>query len=141
MNKYSIGLIWATSLLVATTVNAGPQVGVGVDQGFGVSAQFDNINVFIGNDGFSADYLFEQGSFSKDIPLNWYVGAGVFIDNDEGYGVRMPLGLKLYFAKNWNAYAHISPELDFDKDNHNHRNDNNDVDFGLSGALGVRYSF
>ena len=139
MKKYSIGLIWATGLLVATTVNADPQVGVGFDQGFGVSAQFDNINVFVGNDGFSADYLFEQGSFSKEIPFNWYIGAGAFIGSDDGYGVRMPLGLKLYFAKNWNAYAHISPELDFDKDNHRKNNDN--VHFGISGALGVRYSF
>jgi hypothetical protein len=141
MKKHSIGIILATSLLVSTTINANPQLGVGIDQGFGVSAQFDNINVFIGNDGFSADYLFEQGSFNKDIPFNWYVGAGIFIDNDEGYGVRVPLGLKLYFAKKWNAYAHISPELDFDKDNHHNNHDNDNIKFGLSGAMGVRYSF
>ncbi len=71
---------------------------MGVDQGFGVSAQFDNINVFVGNDGFSADYLFEQGSFSKDIPFNWYLGAGVFIDNDEGYGIANAIRIKIIFC-------------------------------------------
>ena len=139
MKKYSTGLIWAAGLLVSTTINAAPQVGIGFDQGFGVSAQFDNINVFVGDDGFSADYLLKQGSFSKDITFNWYIGAGAFIGHDDNYGVRMPLGLKLYFAKNWNADAHISPELDFDNDNHSHNNDS--VNFGMSSALGIRYSF
>ncbi len=55
--------------------------------------------------------------------------------------LRMPLGLKLYFAKNWNAYAHISPEVDFDSNNHGNNKDDDNVEFGLSGSLGVRYSF
>ncbi|KGJ89268.1 hypothetical protein [Thalassotalea sp. ND16A] len=139
MKKLTTSLLMLTSLLSLTSAHAVPNVGVGFDQGFGVSAEFDNINLFAGNDGFSADYLLKQGSLGRNLPFNWYVGAGAFIGSDDGYGVRAPLGLKSSFAKNWNVYAHLSPELDFDQDNHG--NTNNNVHFGMSGALGVRYAF
>ena len=135
MKKIITVLIVASSFLIAQSANAA-KVGVGFDQGFGVAGQFDNINAFIGNDGISADYLVKQGSFGKEIPFNWYVGAGAYFDWDgsDELGLRVPLGVTIPFAKKWDGYGQVSPDLgyNFDKD---------DFKFGVSAAIGVRYSF
>jgi len=139
------------SLLIATLFNpalAAPgsiKAGVAFDQGFGVTAQFNNtINAFIGNDGLSADYLLKQGSFNSDVPVNWYVGVGGAInwdehhhDDDNSYAVRVPLGLSVPFAKNWEVYGQAAPDLAF-QDKHNN---DDDFEFGVDVALGVRYGF
>lgn len=119
-----------------TTMAAGNKIGLGVDQGFGVAGQFNNINAFVGNDGFSADYLFKQGNFGKDIPFNWYVGGGAYYNwsGTDNIGLRVPLGITIPFAKKWDVYGQISPALDFDLDR-------DDVDFELDAAIGVRYAF
>lgn len=102
--------------------------------GFGASILIHNkFNVMIGNDGIAGDYIFKQGSFDDEIPFTWYVGAGGYAEWDKGFGVRLPLVLNYNFAKQWNAYAQIAPNLDFDFDN--------DVEFGAQGAIGLRYSF
>jgi len=143
------------SLLLATlsaSVLAAPQTnssassikaGVAFDQGFGVTAQFNNkINAFIGNDGVSADYLLKQGAFNADFPINWYVGVGGAInwddhDHDNSYAVRVPLGASIPFAKSWDVYGQVAPDLAF-QDKHNN---DDDFEFGVDVALGVRYGF
>ena len=123
----------------------GIKAGVAFDQGFGITAQFDNnINAFIGNDGVSVDYILKQGPLDLDVVINWYVGVGGAINwndhgnNDNSYSVRVPLGASLPFAKSWNVYGQIAPDFVL-IDRHN--DNDNDVEFGADLALGVRYAF
>lgn len=112
------------------TVNI--KAGFAFDKGFGVTALINNqFSVMLGNDGIAGDYLFKQGRFGADVPFTWYVGGGAYAEWDDGFGVRLPLGLNLNFAQKWNAYAQIAPDLDFD----------DDVKFGAQFAIGARYSF
>tara|TARA_R110001592_G_scaffold58639_12_gene177430 strand:- start:10462 stop:10926 length:465 start_codon:yes stop_codon:yes gene_type:complete len=154
MNKTTKTL--AGSLLLATVYNpvlaapegntsaSGIKVGVAFDQGFGITAQFDNkINAFIGNDGLSMDYILKKGAFSSDVPINWYVGIGGAINwddhnNDNSYSVRVPLGASIPFAKSWDVYGQVAPDFAL-KDRHD--NNDNDYEFGIDLALGVRYGF
>lgn len=133
MKKIFLILI-AASAFVSTSANA-TKAGFGIDQGFGVTAQFEKINAFIGNDGVSGDYIFKRGSFDGDVPFNWYVGGGAFIGWDNGIGARLPLGINMNFSPKWDAYFQVHPELDFD-----HGSDG-DIKFGIDAAIGVRYSF
>lgn len=135
-NTFSVGL--CALLLTATApVMAQTKVGFGVDRGLGVTAQLeDRFNLFIGNDGIAADYLFSRGQWNelKEIegaPLTWYVGGGLYADWDNGFGVRLPLGVELNFAPNWQVYAQIAPDLDLD----------DGAKFGIQGAIAVRYAF
>jgi len=132
----------------------GIKVGMAVDQGFGVTAQFNNnINVFLGNDGLSADYILKRGQFDADIPFNWYVGVGGAINWDNSYShhhndgswhgedynaykARVPLGVTLPFAKNWDVYGQVAPALEYRDKPHD-----SDFEFGLDFALGIRYAF
>jgi len=126
---------------------SGVKLGVAFDQGFGVTAQFDNnINAFIGNEGVSADYILKQGPLDLDVVINWYVGVGGAINwddhshhnNDNAYSVRVPLGVSLPLATGWDVYGQAAPDLAFiDR----HDDDDNDVEFGVDFALGVRYGF
>ena len=125
----------ALSALMSATAHAEVKVGAGFDQGFGVTAQYNNINVFVGDDGVAGDYIFKRGSFGEDVSLNWYIGGGGFIGWDHGAGVRVPLGINMSFNKQWDGYFQIHPELDFD-----HGADS-DTDFGVDAAIGVRYRF
>ncbi|MDG3087633.1 hypothetical protein P7F88_16815 [Vibrio hannami] len=113
--------------------------GFGIDPGFSVLLQFDNkINLAVGNDGVTADYLFRKGPFdNQDIPFTWYVGGGARVgwgDDSRDFGVRMPLGLNWGFSPNWEAYGQIHPELEF-----NNRKD--DLKLGMGAAVGIRYDF
>ena len=120
----------AVSLLSASSASA-TKIGFAVDKGLGITAQFGNINAFIGDDGITGDYLFAHGKLSENEPLNWFVGAGAFMGWNHGYGVRLPVGLTFGFAKEWEVYAQVAPQLDIDSK----------TDFGVDGALGIRYAF
>lgn len=133
MKKYLL-VILASSMLISTAASA-VKVGLGFDQGFGVTAQFDNINAFIGNDGIAGDYIFKRGSFSEDTPFNWYIAGGAFLGWDHGAGIRLPLGINMPFDSKWDGYFQVFPELDFD---HGSRSD---VKFSADLAIGVRYRF
>ena len=121
----------------------GVKLGVAFDQGFGVTAQFENnINAFIGNDGVSADYLLKQGPLDIDIVINWYVAVGGAINwdnrgnNNSAYSVRVPLGVSVPFSTGWKVYGQAAPDLAFiDRDN------DDALGFGVDIALGVRYGF
>jgi hypothetical protein len=135
MKKLIIIFICTASLLTAVSSANAAKFGFGFDQGFGVAGQFNKINAFIGNDGVSGDYIFRKGSFDKDIPFNYYVGGGAFIDwyGDE-FGARVPLGLTFPFAAKWDVFGQVSPDFSY-------RDKQDDFEFGVSAALGVRYAF
>lgn len=123
------------------------KLGVGIDQGFGVTAQFeDQANLFLGNDGFAADYILQRGKFDAELPLHWYVGIGAAINWDNhsstydkdynAYSVRVPLGISYSFAKNWNLYGQLAPDLAYkDKPHDQH------FKFGVDLGIGIRYAF
>lgn len=123
------------SMFISNAASAAVKVGVGFDQGFGVTAQFNNINAFVGNDGIAGDYIFKRGTFGEDVPFNWYVGGGAFLGWDHGAGVRLPLGIRIPFNTQWDGYFQVHPELDFD---HGSRSD---VKLTADAAFGVRVRF
>ena len=134
MRKYILTLT-AVAALTTTPAYSAVKVGLGFDQGFGVTAQFNNINAFIGNDGAAVDYVFKRGNFGDDVPLNWYVAGGAFLGWDHGAGVRLPLGVSMAFNSKWDAYLQVHPQLDFDHGAHS------DTHFNLDAGIGVRYRF
>ena len=111
----------------------GVKLGFGFDRGLGVVGTIGKLNGFIGNDGASVDYIFrkEKIKTNEPTPLYWYVGGGGYGDWDGDFGVRLPVGGEIYFAKNLDAYAQIMPRLRI----------NNDAKFGLDFGVGVRYKF
>ncbi len=136
IKKLNVITITILTTLFSLSASANDKVdikaGFAVDMGFGVTVLVnEQFNVMLGNDGIAADYIFKQGAFSADVPFTWYVGGGAYAEWDKGFGVRLPLGLNLNFAKEWNAYAQVAPDLDFD----------DDVKFGAQLATGLRYSF
>jgi len=113
--------------------NSGFKIGMGLDQGLSIVGQINNtVNFAIGNDGIAADYIFSRGSFSGDVPFNWYAGVGGQIQRSDKFGPRVALGVELPFAKNWDGYAQLTPNLMFD---------NSDLKLGIGAGIGVRYSF
>ncbi|MGB5446037.1 MAG: outer membrane beta-barrel protein [Psychromonas sp.] len=141
MKKLIISLICSVSLLTAATAVNAAKFGFGFDQGLGVTGQFDNINAFVGNEGASGDYLFAQGGFGNDIPFDYYVGVGGFAewDGDE-FGARVPLGLSFPFAPRWELFGQVSPHIAH-QDKDQNKDNEDEVKFGLSGAVGLRYAF
>ena len=134
MNKTIPLALGALAAAAATAPQAQIKAGFGYDQDLGITAQLDrNINFFIGNDGIAGDYLLSRGDAGEveGRPLTWYIGGGLWVDWDDGFGVRMPLGLELALAPRWQAYTQIAPDLDLDKGGH----------FGLQFAVAVRYLF
>lgn len=134
MKKYLLTLVVAT-LFIANAANAAFKLGFGYDQGLGMTAQVDDFNIFVGNDGFAGDYILNRGSFSKDVPFNWYVGGGAFVGWDHGAGVRLPLGIKIPFNANLDGYVQVHPELDFDSGH------DRSIRFGADMSFGIRHSF
>jgi len=133
-------LSFVYALLVIGTVHAedaplkGLKLGFGFDRGFGVTGSMGKFNGFIGNDGLSVDYLFKRDTLNVEVnaPVHWYVGAGGYGDWGDGdIGARLPIGLDVSFAKQFDAYAQIIPRLRV----------NNDARFGVDFAIGARYQF
>ncbi|SEG39904.1 hypothetical protein [Vibrio hangzhouensis] len=113
--------------------NSGFKIGMGLDQGLSIVGQINNtVNFAVGNDGIAADYIFSRGRFDGDVPFNWYAGVGGQIQRSDKFGPRVALGVELPFAKSWDAYAQLTPNLMFDK---------SDLKLGIGAGIGVRYSF
>lgn len=126
------GSLLLTNPVLAANGTQGFKLGMAVDQGLGVVIKFeDQFNLFAGNDGMAFDYLFSKGKFDSDVPFDWYVGAGAWVEWSDDFGVRVPLGIDWDFSPGWNAYAQVSPELQI----------HDDAKFKFGGALGVTYSF
>ncbi|TKB47153.1 hypothetical protein [Thalassotalea mangrovi] len=138
MKSFAIRLVVALSLILPFSASANIKLGLGIDKGLGVTAQIDNVQLFAGNNGVSFDYLFKAGNFEQQSPLSWYLGAGAYV-GEHDHGLRMPLGIKFYFARGWELYGQLAPQLEMHDDDH--RNDDDEIQFGLSSAIGVRYSF
>lgn len=132
-------LYFICALMLTSTVYAedaplkGIKLGFGFDRGFGVVGTIGKFNGFIGNDGASVDYIIKKDRLNADAstPLYWYIGGGGYGDWDGDFGVRLPVGGEIYFAKNLDAYAQLMPRLRV----------NNDAKFGLDFGAGVRYKF
>jgi len=105
--------------------------------GFGLTAQLDRFNGFIGNDGLAVDYILVKEkiqNIESTIPFQWYIGAGGYVDwdgKDTDFGARVPVGIEATFATGWDVYAQVIPDLEIV----------NDFEFGLGAGLGVRYQF
>jgi hypothetical protein len=136
MKKLFVSLLCVATLFSTSSVFATNKIGIALDQGFGVTGQFNNIHAFIGNDGLSGDYIVKQGHFSQDIPFNWYVGGGVYYNwsGNNNIGARVPLGLTLPFASKWDIYGQLAPTLDLELDSDKFK-------FKLDVAIGIRYAF
>ena len=117
-----------------TNALEGVKIGFGYDLGFGMTAQLDKFNGFIGNDGLAVDYMLVKQkieNIDSSIPFQWYIGAGGYVEWDGDFGGRAPIGIQANFATGWDAYAQLIPELEI-VDN---------FEFGLGAGLGVRYQF
>ena len=133
----STALCFLCTALIAGNVYAQKQsseqvkVGFGFDQSFGVTGSLGYFNGFLGNDGIAIDYLFSKQKTEADAPLLWYDGGGGYITWDSDFGARVPVGLELSFAKEWDGYVQITPGLQIaDK-----------TEFKLSAGIDVRYQF
>ncbi|PNQ54318.1 hypothetical protein [Vibrio sagamiensis] len=110
----------------------GLEVGMAMDQGLSVVIEAnDQYRGTVGNDGIAFDYIALRGSFANKMPFTWYVGAGAWNEWDDGFGLRAPLGLDWNFAKQWNLYGQVHPELDL----------NDDLDLHIGAAVGITYGF
>ncbi|CAM2787984.1 hypothetical protein [Vibrio rarus] len=127
------GLATYVGAAKAATTNSGDvKVGMAIDQGLSAVIKFeDTYNLTIGNDGMAFDYHFSRGSFSQDVPFDWYVGAGAWYEWDDDFGLRVPLGLDWNFAPNWNLFGQVSPEWQL--------HDKAKLKFGA--GVGVTYRF
>ncbi|WP_345316949.1 hypothetical protein [Ferrimonas gelatinilytica] len=133
MKKSFVRTLCGLALMGTAAAEANVKLGFGVDQGLGVMLQFNNkVNAFVGNDGLSVDYLFVRKRLAdmEGTPLNWTLGAGGFAEWNHGFGVRVPLGLEVPFARGWDAMVFAAPAFDFD-----------DTKFQLDLGIGVRYAF
>jgi len=140
MNFYRImttGFI--CTLLFISTVHAdenalkGMKLGFGFDRGLGVTGSVGKLNGFIGNDGVAIDYILRRKTLKLkvDKPVFWYVAAGSYGDWDGDIGIRLPVGVELYFTDRVDAYAQVMPQFRV----------NNSAEFGLDFAIGARYKF
>lgn len=141
MKKIAVGVSCALALGVSASVSAGPEVGLGIDQGLSVIVQFeDRINLSLGDDGIAGDYLFKKGNFKQNQPVSWYVGVGAFAGWDHGLGVRLPLGVEMKFDQRLEGYFQLAPAIDFDDDHRDNRGHRDHTDVGIDAAFGVRYA-
>ncbi|WP_394129055.1 hypothetical protein [Shewanella maritima] len=135
MNKklsLSLAALLLSSTALSATANAAVKLGFGVDQGLGMSVRIDNTyHVFAGNDGAAFDYHFKRGRLSENAPVSYFVGVGGYVQWDDDFGVRMPIGLDWHFAKGWSLYGHVNPALQL----------HDDTKFKLGTGVGVNYRF
>ncbi|WP_162046007.1 hypothetical protein [Vibrio taketomensis] len=107
-------------------------VGLAVDKQLSVVVELDDkLRFVVGNEGGAFDYIAKRGQFDTKEPVSWYVAGGVWNDWDDGFGVRVPLGVSYQVSNGWHVYGELQPELDMD----------DSWELGISGALGAKYRF
>ncbi len=112
--------------------NKGFEVGMAIDQQLSAVFEIDDQYRFIlGNDGAAFDYIFSRGQFDGKVPLSWYVGGGGYVDWNDDFGARLPLGINWQINNSFNAYGQLHPELNFD----------DDVKLQIGAAVGLTYHF
>lgn len=138
-----VSCLGVVALLAMTPVgmaNANISAGLGYDNTVSASIEVDDVvNLSVSTDAFSFDYHFMQGELQGTyLHIVNYVGAGVFYDvsseNEEEYGIRMPMGFDIQFAKQAKGYIQIHPELYISDESDN-------LELGLGWSMGVRYVF
>ncbi len=138
--KNLLSAVMVLSACTATTATAADlKVGIGYDHGLSAVMQFnERVNLAVGSGSTALDVLFNKGGLTGSAV--WYVGAGGWLtwnDNDDEFGLRIPLGIEAQLLPRWEIYGQIHPQLKF-KDNNNK---GNDTDLGIGAALGLRYQF
>ena len=131
MKKLLVASILMLSLSLSSFAQAGVKVGVAADMDLSIVAQIDRYNIVLGDSGFAVDYTILTGKFDNKTPLSWYVSGGGWAGWNHGFGVRAPVGVSWYFAKNWDLYGQVQPVANFDSD----------FDLSVDGAIGVRFAF
>ncbi|MDA0147944.1 hypothetical protein OH461_06015 [Vibrio sp. LaRot3] len=133
-----IAAVGVTSMMASISAvasdNAHPELAVGlaVDQQLSVVIELDERYRFIiGNQGTAFDYIAMNGEFDVDEPVTWYAGVGAWNEWDDGFGLRVPLGLNYQVSQNWQMYGQIQPELNMYKG----------WELGIGGAIGAKYHF
>ena len=142
IKKINLFVFSVLTLLLSFSIRADQQpdikAGIAYDLGLGVTALIDNTyGLTIGKDGAAADAPLISGTFEpSNIPLTWYALGGGYVKWGRGIGVRLPIGLNLYFEQDqhsWNAFAQIAPGIRLDD------HDNFQVETKL--GIGIRYKF
>ncbi|WP_432816131.1 hypothetical protein [Vibrio intestinalis] len=133
-----ISSIGFAATMVSTGVFASdeqhPQLAVGlaVDQQLSVVVELDESYRFIiGNQGTAFDYIAMRGEFDTNEPITWYAGVGAWGEWEDGFGLRVPLGLNYQVSQNLQMYGQIQPELDMHKG----------WELGIGGAISAKYHF
>ncbi|MGB0936251.1 MAG: hypothetical protein ACPGTQ_02270 [Colwellia sp.] len=119
------------SLSLSNFAQANFKVGVAADMDLSIVAEIKRFNIVLGDSGLAVDYKILTGKFDEKTPLSWYVSGGGWAGWNNGFGVRAPIGVSWYFAKNWDLYGQVQPVANFD----------NDFDLSVDGAIGVRFAF
>ena len=57
------------------------------------------------------DFVLLKGRFKKSWPVYGYVGGGIFVSKHNIFYNRLPLGVEYAFAKSWNAYMQLIPNV------------------------------
>jgi hypothetical protein len=116
---------------LSSFAKADMKLGIALDMDLSLVAQIDRYNLVLGDRGFAVDYLIKIGQFDNKTPLSWYFSGGGWAEWDDGFGVRVPVGISWYFAKDWDLYGQVQPVANFD----------DGFNFSVDGAIGVRFSF
>ena len=131
----------ATALSAQEAKNSNFAIGLSTSLGGSVAMQIAGLNIGVGG-GASVDYLFLDKNIvtNESIALNWYVGAGGAYFWGNAFGgnsingdilVRVPVGLSMMFAKDWEIFGELDPGVRF----------NHGTDFGIDSGIGFRYHF
>ncbi|MBA5761842.1 hypothetical protein H2O73_05720 [Vibrio sp. 404] len=135
VGKFVLGSVVVVTSLSAYANNDKPAdlaIGLAVDQQLSVVVELDNQYRFIiGNQGAAFDYIAKRGQFNTEEPVNWYVGLGGWGEWDDGFGVRVPLGVSYQVSDGWQLYGQVQPELDMHKG----------WELGVGAAMGATYHF
>lgn len=135
-NKFAIGSVLLAAAFAAQASNNDKPtdlaVGLAVDQQLSVVVELDEQYRFIiGNQGAAFDYIAKTGQFDTEEPIEWYVGLGGWGEWDDGFGVRVPLGVNYQVSQGWQIYGQVQPELDMHKG----------WELGIGAAAGAKYHF
>ncbi|KIM10512.1 MAG: hypothetical protein KU37_09395 [Sulfuricurvum sp. PC08-66] len=96
-----------------------------------LAVQYDAYKAAVGTSGLSADYLAFQDGIKAVDGLSWYAAPGVFVGwTAPQFGIRGAFGLDLNINKELDVFAEVVPALALVG-----------INFGVSGAFGVRYFF
>ena len=109
------------------------KLGFGYDRDFGIVGSIGRIRGFLGNEGVAIDKIVKSKSLDVDIEgsLYWYIGAGGYLNWNDSFGARFPVGLDWYFAQDLDTYLQLIPHMQIKEK----------AKFGLDSAIVIRFKF